>query len=256
MTTLFKGIGRSVFVALTLASGGILAQTGTTWRNSFPEPDATLRESLLLALFPGAQFIWSPELKVKVAGSEPRVVQFSGFNYLLGDDGNFNGVTGLDLGKAKEDYISRSRNFRQSDSKSFPASLIVFSAAQSGHILSFKKFTLDPLDMLASVKSVELTKWPMLRLGYESHFPTADSFTTIEWDALFDAKGGHFVSRRPRGIQRKLKNGEEQIHMFTMSRLSPSQIQITDVLSKQTVPYPCSDPCVIDGPTLLSQWPQ
>jgi hypothetical protein len=233
-----------------------MPQTGASWRNGFGEPTATIMESLLKALFPGAQFSWSPELTVQVAGNGPQLAKFSGFNIVPADDGNLNGATGLDLGDDKDDYIFKSATHHQGESRNFPLDLIVFRATQTGQILFMKKFALDPADPLAKIKSIQLPKWPIVRIAYESHFATQDSFTTIEWDAMFDTIAGSFVSRRPRGMFTTTKSGQEETDMFTISRTNPNQLLITDGLSKKSIPYQCADPCVVDGPTFLSKWSQ
>jgi len=42
--------------------------------------------------------------------------------------------------------------------------------------------------------------------------------------------------------------------MFSIRRSSASQLDVTDTLTKQANQYPCSDPCIVDGPTLLAHW--
>jgi hypothetical protein len=147
-------------VAFVLTAGAMIAQTSESWRRSFPEPNATIRESLLRALFPGADLKWSPNLTVEIAGIGPQEVQFAGFTFLPSDDGNLNGATGIDLGASKDDYIFKSRNLHHDGSQSFPADLIVFRATRSGQVLAVKKFSLDPSDELTKIKSIQLSKWP------------------------------------------------------------------------------------------------
>ena len=167
----------------------------------------------------------------------------------------------MEFERAKETYIYEAKLFRRSDNPTFSTRLIVFRADTSGHITTYKQFDLDPSDPLTDIKTFSIedwsqSTWPTLHVQYDSHVVTASAFTTIEWQGTFDANSGRFQNRLPFGISRTMKDGSEQGFMFSIARVNTTTIQIGDQLSKKTAPYQCSDPCVVDGPTLLSQWPQ
>jgi len=121
-------------------------------------------------------------------------------------------------------------------------------------VQSFRRIAFEPSDPLIEIKVIDLQRWPELRMQYQSHFVAADSFTTIEWNAAYDPANGRMVTRFPTGISRKREGNQEELAMLSISRSSPNWVQVTDVVSKKSVPYACSDPCVFDGPTLIGQW--
>jgi hypothetical protein len=118
---------------------------------------------------------------------------------------------------------------------------------------------LDPSDALATVKLINVKEWtpnswPAVRVQYVSYFADADSFTKIEWNASFDSNSGRFVSRLPLGIVRITKDGGEETHPLTVARKDPNTLQILDSVTKTVLEYRCSDPCVMDGNVLISEW--
>lgn len=229
-------------------------------RKAYGEVRALVMESLLTTLYPGAQVQWDPDLMVRMPGGDPRPVQVS--LYVRGSaNGGLEGVAAIEWQREKETFIHEAQNFQRSDTPNFLTQLIVFRADTGGHVNSYKKLDLDPLDQLTELKTFSIedwsqNNWPTLHVQYDSHMVAPSVFTTIEWQGTFDANTGRFVNRLPFGISRKVKSGPEEGYMFSVARVGPTTLQIMDQLTKKAVQYHCSEPCVVDGPTLLSQWPQ
>lgn len=256
--TILRNLSRFALVLLLCLCAA--SQNKPDYRHGFGEPRATIMESLLKEILPNAQFRWDPQLVVD-AGDGVARIQFPGFAFRPASDGNIDGATGFEVGSAKQDFVFASKNFKPTNGSSFATELIVFRATPDGRILTHRKFSLDPSDPVTEIKTIQVQTWPdagwpTLAVQYVSYTKAPDSFATVEWRAVFDANSGKVTSRMPLGIRRVLRNGQEQVHMFSSSRSGPAQVQLTDVLSKQSAPYQCPEPCVVDRATLLDQWPQ
>ena len=244
---------------LALAGGLARAQSTRTLREAVGNERATIVESLLAALFPGAEARWAPNLVLHAAGGEDRSVDLAGFMYRKRPEGGWEGATGFELASGKEQYIFNASRFRATGAAHFPTAFVVFRIQPDGRIGDFRKFTLDNSDPVSQIKVLELKewpngRWPMLRIQYVSYFQQPGSFIGIEWQALFDSDGGRITQRLPAGIVRTLKDGTEEVHTFVAERADSSHMHFIDSMSKATVDYSCGDPCVVEGPRLLQAW--
>jgi hypothetical protein len=227
-------------------------------RKAYGEQRASIMESLLQTLYPGAVVQWDPYFTVQLPGENLRQVALPVYVW-ASPTGGLQGVATIEFDGQKDRFIFGAQNFRRSEAPNLPTDLIVFRSDAAGHIQTYKKLPLDPDEPLTELKIVTLkdwshTEWPTLEIQYQTHRPSSSSFTTIEWRALFDANSGHFISRLPLGISRKIRGGGEQFFMLGLGRISPSTIEIADRLSRQTRQYECSDPCVMEAETLLAKW--
>ncbi len=227
-------------------------------RESFGDVRATIMESLLQSLFSGAQFRWAPDLQLRTSDGFSRA-HFPGLTLSVAPDGSMSGASGLELTSNKEQAIFSSEQLRQTDPSHLATKVVVFRANSKGHVEQSQQFELDPTDPLAEIKMVHtsnwpLSGWPILRIEYVSHIPSQNSYTRIEWGASFDVNASKIISRLPAGISKKSRSGEEVMYIFSIARSGPGVLQITDRLTKKSIPYQCSDPCVVDGARLLAQW--
>jgi hypothetical protein len=118
---------------------------------------------------------------------------------------------------------------------------------------------LDPGEPLTEIKTMSIkdwdqTEWPILEVQYDTHLASREYFTTIEWHSVLDANSGEFVSRLPFGISRRVRGGPEESYGFQIGRIDPNTLLIADRMTGTKHPYQCSDPCVVDARTLLSEW--
>jgi hypothetical protein len=247
------------FCFLSLAGGDATAQPPRTFREAVGNERATIVESLVVALFPGAEATWAPNIVLHRAGGEDRSVEFAGFTYRKRADGGFEGATGFEIGNDKEQYIFNASRFRTTGNACFPTAFVVFRAEQGGRVSDFRKFTLDSSDPVSQIEGLELKewpngRWPVLRIQYVSYYQQPGSFIAIEWQTLFDSDGGRVTERLPAGIVQSSKDGREEIHTFVAERVDSSRLHFIDSASKTTVDYSCADPCVAEGPRLLQAW--
>jgi hypothetical protein len=229
-------------------------------RKAYGEPRASVMESLLTTLYPGAGVLWDPgALMVRLPGEKPRMVEVP--VYVRGSEANggLEGAATIELDGAKEQFIYEAQNFRRTDRPVFPTELIVFRANMAGRIERYKRLMLDPAEPLTELKTISIQdwsqeEWPTLEIHYDTHRVAPGSFTTIEWHGTFDANSGQFISRLPFGITRKLKGGPEQTFFFGIGRNSPTTVLITNRYGGETHQYDCSEQCVMAADTLLSEW--
>ena len=100
------------------------------------------------------------------------------------------------------------------------------------------------------------SNWPILQVQYDSYVADSGPSVHIEWQASFDPNLNEIISRVLTAIVMRSDSGQEEAHLLTTQRVDPSDIQITDVLTKKTVLYPCTDPCVVIGPDFARLWTQ
>lgn len=230
-------------------------------RRAFGSTRPAVAESLLSVLYPSAHYKWAPDLQVQDTNGSFTHVQFSGLTVNTAPDGSLLGATGIELGKKKERAIFNAKHFQKDDNSKLPTELIVFRTDAGGKISQHRKFELDSADPISEIKIIRMADgskngWPNLQIRYVSHISVQDSYTQIEWQALFDSNGGKTIARAPLGIVTTLRNGNELTRMFSIRRVNATQLEITDAISKTAKPYSCGDPCIVDGPTLLAQWSQ
>lgn len=135
----------------------------------------------------------------------------------------------------------------------------MFRTDSSCRIQKYKKLMLDPKEPLTQIKDFSIrdwshNEWPTVDIRYETYVFSPSSFATIEWKSFFDANSGQFVSRLPLGITTKIRGGSERQLVLGISRSSPNAVQIETRFGHETHQYSCTDPCVVDAHTLLSQW--
>lgn len=253
-------LGLSLLFLWVLEGGGVSAQAPKAFREAVGNERTAILESLLAALFPEAEVRWAaPKMVLHGAGGEDRPVEFAGFTYRGGADGGWEGATGYEVGSAKEEYIFNASRFRSAGGQQFPTPFVVFRTHSDGRISEFKKFILDRSDPVSQIKAFELQEWPrggwpVVRIQYVSYYQRPGSFIAIEWQALFDSGEGRLTERLPAGIVQSFKDGREEIHVFVVERINPSQLRFVDSVSKKAVEYSCVDPCIVDGPKLLQEW--
>jgi len=154
-----------LIVSLMIATIPPFCQTRKSNREAWGAQRASVIEGVLVKLYPGSQVKWDPELTVEIPGNVPQAVEVAGFHLKLTPSGNFEGATGIELGKIKEQFIHNSKNFRSPDNRNFPTDLVVFRANADGQVTQLSKFALDPSDPLAKIKILEVQEWPGQRLA-------------------------------------------------------------------------------------------
>lgn len=237
------------------------AQIIKSRRDAYGADRATRVETLLQALYPGAIVQWDPVLAIRDSSGALTAIDLGDLETTRRSDGSVTGVTVVEAGTAKADYIRNVTKFQPVEHQAFITKIIVFHDDSSGHVVNFKKIPVDSGDPLTKISWFDVQKWsdsgwPVLRLNYASYIPMGDALTMIQWDSLFDTATGSFLARAPAGILVTHKNGEQTGEMFSVHRTSPTQIQIIGAMTKKVIEYPCGDPCIVDGPTLLKQWSQ
>ena len=256
-------MGKLTSGVLTALLAGGLIQTASAANGG---PSAKARESLLSNLYPGERYQWTPNQKLKLEVS-PEHFQRVLFPSLAldGGGGEFYGVSGIEVGTDKRDYIRAIQSFQAPPptGRRFLTTLVVFRTDSSGNLLQCSKLlTLDSSDPLAEIKILHPPRhwpssgWPRVYVQYQSWMPSRGSYTVVEWRAWYDPNTKRIVARIPIGIVTDFKDGRELMRMFVLRRVSPSEIQITDGLNNVTKPYACGTPCVVDRAALLAQWGQ
>lgn len=246
-------------LSLTVVGASFAQMKPGDVKKAYGEPRASVMESLLTTLYPGAEVTWDPSLMVRLPGENPRTVALP--VYVRGNaagDG-LEGVGWVELDGAKERFIYEAQNFRRSDRREFPTELIVFRADMAGRVQRYKRLMLDPAEPLTEVKDISnqdwsQNEWPTLQILYQTHRATPTAFTTIEWRGTLDANSGKFVSRLPSGISRQTKGGPDQLFSFGLGRIDPGTVVLENRFGGERHTYSCSDPCVFDADTLLSEW--
>jgi len=243
---------------LALATSAAQMKPGDR-RKAYGEARASVIESLLATVYPGADVVWDPALMLRVPGDTPRMVEVPVYVRGSAANGGLEGIATIELEGKKEQYIFEAQGFRRADRPVFPTELFVFRANTAGRIQKYKRLVIDEGEPLTEVKTMSMQdwsqkEWSVLELQYDTHRVGPNSLTTIEWHSTLDANTGQFITRLPYGITRKVRGGSEQPFFFGISRNSPTTLLITNRFGGETHPYNCSDPCVMDADTLLSEW--
>lgn len=235
------------------------AQISKGRRDAYGSQRAGQAEELLRSLYPGAKVEWEPILAIRKSSGEVLPVDLGNFATVNHEDGTSEGVAGLEVGRDKLEHIKKLTNFQETEARAYTTMFVVFRTNASGHINDLKKVVLDPSDPLTKIDWFEVHSWPargwpVLRVRYTSYLPADGSLTTIEWGGLLDTAAGSFVTRTPSGVFVKQKGGGETGDILSVHRAGPDQITIVSNATNKTIVYPCSDRCVVDGPTFLASW--
>lgn len=259
-STAWRGLVVVLAASLLAAAASSFAQMKPGDRRKAYGQRAPLMEAVLAALYPGAQVQWDPAFTLQLPGQQPRMVEVPVSMRGNPVTGGPDGIASVEFDGAKEQYIFQAQSFQRADSPVLPTVLIVFRADAAFHITKYKKILLDPGQPCSELKTMSIhdwppqRDWPTLDIQYDTHIARPGSFTTIEWHSLLDASTGQFINRLPFGITRRVRGGPEQMHPFSLRRVNASTIDIGDFMSGATHRYSCSDPCVVDVQTLVSQW--
>jgi hypothetical protein len=254
-------VGAFVALALLLsgASPGGSLPLQESHREAFGDLRATLFETSLAKLYPGGVVKWDPNLLLQASDGVSRPVEFAGLVFRPSKEGGLEGATGVEVGNEKEKHLLLRRTFKSAAVARFHTQLVAFKADIKGRIRDFRQFPFAPSEDLTEIKILQIQSWqsgswPTLGVRYVSHYADPASFTSVEWQSLFDANSGNFVSRLPIGLVQQDNRGHEQTVIFSLQRPSPGELAVRDTFSGRAITYPCSDPCVMDGPTLLLKW--
>jgi hypothetical protein len=228
-------------------------------RKAYGEARASVIESVLTTLYPGAEVQWDPQLMVLIPGQKPHSVEVPVFLKGSVSHGGIEGVASVELDGIKKRFIFDAKDFHRTDQVAFPTLLVVFRADASGHIERYKKFKLDPGEPLTELKTMSIEDWskddwPTLQIQYDTHVVGPRSFTTIEWQSTYDVNSGKLLSRLPFGMTRIARGRPKQDFIFRIGRTGTNTLVIGDRLGGETHEYDCSEPCVIDRQILFSQW--
>lgn len=253
-----KRLGFTLGLFLILSGVSVSQMKPGDRRNAYGEARASVIESVLKTLYPGATVEWDPYLTVQRPGEKPRMVQVPVYVKGSTTTGGLEGVASVEFEGEKEKYIFEARGFQRSDSRTFNTLLVVFRADAAGRIERYKKLILDPGEPLTEIKTLSVQEWsqkewPTLEIQYDTHVISPGSFTTIEWHSVLDANSGKLISRLPFGIIRRVNGASEQRFHFQIVRTSPTTVAIAD-REGETHEYNCSEPCVMDRQMLFSQW--
>jgi hypothetical protein len=248
----------ALIVAFGISASAVYSQEIKSRRDAVGPAIATLTETLLYSLFPGAKVQWDPVLTIREGSGPSEPVDLGDFTAHRLDDGSTGGVAMLEVGSAKAEHIQKLKKFQSADGAHFETTIVAFRIPPSGSGMEIKKIPLDPYDRLTKINWFEVQKWPpggwpVLHLRYESYSTAGDSVAILEWDSLVNMATGSFAGRIPEGMSVLRKDGEETQEIFSVRRTSATQIAIYDNSTGKTIDYSCSDPCVVDGRTFLGQ---
>ncbi len=103
-------------------------------RKAYGEMRASVMESLLQTLYPGAVVQWDPALTVQIPGEKPRMVDVGVSMRGSAATGEPEGIASIEFEGLKQTFIFQAQSFQRSDRPNFLTELIVFRADMSGHI--------------------------------------------------------------------------------------------------------------------------
>jgi len=234
-------------------------QTVSSRRDAFGSERAGQVEQLLAALFPGKKVEWEPVLGIRSAsGVVP--VDLGNFTTTQQSDGTTAGVAALEVGTNKSEHIKELHKSPQTKAAPYTSTIVVFRIDSSNRISAIKKVSLDPSDPLTKINWFEVHswpagKWPVLRIRYTSYMQQGGaSLASIEWGGLLDTNTSSFVARVPTGMFLKQDGAQETGDILSVQRTSPNQILIVGNTTKKSIPYPCPDPCIVNGRQFLALW--
>ena len=138
--------------------------------------------------------------------------------------------------------------------------IVVFFTDAAGNVTSYKDGVLDansPVTRLVDFywpDAPQPGQWPVLRVISWSYYQGNGWFGGVRWTAKLDTSTMSVLERVPLAIQKTTQDGSGTSDITTAQRTSPTQIQIKAGISGAVILYPCPDLCIVDGPTLLSNW--
>jgi hypothetical protein len=121
----------ALIAVLMLVPDLAFGQSPQTHRAAFGELRATVMESLVSKIHPGALFQWDPDLRIEIGGTLKEVT-FPGFTLIATSGGRFEGATGIEFGQDKEKYIDKAAHLRSVPPQKFSTDLAVFETDARG----------------------------------------------------------------------------------------------------------------------------
>ncbi|SRR5258708_575456 len=243
-----------LILSIEIAQG----QSSNPWRDAFGEPRASVVESLVQALFPGARPQWGKRFSLLRPGSPPVLLDFPGYVQRPSGTG-WEGVAAVELGADKADFLTKAARLESVGPQNFTTEIVVFQADSGFKISNYKRFPLDPAEALTQIVELHIKdwpsgRWPRLSVMYHSYYAEQSVFGLLTWSAQVDANTGTVVGKIPIAISKRAKDGSEQPDYLVTNRLDAATIQIKGEMSGKSVKYSCDDPCVVNGQKLFDQW--
>ena len=253
-------VGIILVLLISVANSQTLPNHPTTRREALGSERAGHLEAILQALQPQGTVVWSPELAIRDKSGTLTPVDVHDIKTVPEPNGGRAGLVAIDLGSAKKQYIERLKHDAPVSAASFSTDLVLFHLNSADHVTSVRTIPIDKSDPVTKLVWYEIESWPsgglpIIRLSYESYIAGNGQNIVISWVGRFDTASGSFLSKIPNGIEVTQGNGQDLADIISAHRTSPGTVQFVGAMTKRSVTYQCSDPCVVNTQAFLALWP-
>jgi hypothetical protein len=252
-------MSRLVSLAVLLA---VAMTAGADLRTELGSAKVRAVEAAFAAAAPTAKLTWTDTLNVELPSGAKSEVSLLGPEVEVTPDGVTTYVMQVEFDDLLAAVVKHHREFTTTPPPAEPTDFVaVVKLSGTGEVLGQKIGRLDPTAVAIEAKGLELVEeydvpqnWPGVSVTYWGYYGTTDWFGAVRWEAVYDFQLMTYNSRTPLGIAKARATGEGVEEHVLAVRTSPEIVSIRGGVTEQVVPYPCPNPCLFDGKSLLAAW--
>lgn len=248
---------RSILAFALVALMSAAAQAAVDARAEFGATRASLLEAIATNVY-GGHVEWSPKPTLVALDNTRRTMSVGGFTIRNDADG-YTCAIAVEFPDTAPPILAALQRFEQPGGQSQP-DIIAFKATRSFAITAVHRGTLgDAPASVATVLDVDFTTltydaaWPEVYVTYTGSYGTSEWFGEITWDAKLTTDPVATTGRVPSQLTRIDKSGTVKEDVAIAGVRDEDTITVSSDASRKLVTT-CTDPCLLDGKTLLALW--
>ena len=141
----------------------------------------------------------------------------------------------------------------------FPKVAILRTDAR-GNLIEARYGVVDAEARDVQITSIEIGTaandgWPLLQVRYRGTYVSGDVSGVIDWAAVLGGDRLVAVERLPLQIKKVVAGSGPTVDGVRARRTSDGLVELRAATRSAVVRLPCSDPCLLQGPSLVAEWP-
>jgi hypothetical protein len=244
-----------VTIALILAASG--GRAAVDARTQFGATRASLLEAITANVY-GGHLEWTPLPTLVAADGTRRTIAVGGLT-IRNEAGGYTCAVSIEFPDTAVPILTALQRFEAPAGQSQP-DIIAFKTTKAFAVTAVHRGTLgDSAAAVARVDDVDFTSlsydavWPEVYVTYTGSYGTSEWLGEIAWESKLSTDPVAPMGRVPTRLLRTDKNGQTKQDEAVAGARDEDTITVSSKSSHQLVAT-CTDPCLLDGKTLLALW--
>lgn len=237
-----------------LAAAG--AEAAVDPRVEFGATRASLVEAIATNLY-GGHVEWTPKPTLVAAGGTRRTMAVGGIA-VRQDASGYTCALSIEFTDTAPPLLAALQRYEPPTTQSQPE-IIAFKTTAAFAVTAVHRGSLGDPATVAHVQAMEITlltndaDWPEIYVTYTGSYGTSEWFGEISWESKLTTNPVAAAGRVPTALMRSDKTGDVKTDTATAGVVDVNTVSISSDASQKVVTT-CTDPCLLDGKTLLGLW--